>query len=58
MDASSLISAQISQTRSDVALSVIKQTANSERQIADLLQSASASIPTSPIRGTNVNVKA
>lgn len=58
MDASSVISAQVAQTRSDVSLSVIKQSADSDRQIADTLQSAASSVPGSPIRGTNVNIKA
>ena len=58
MDASSVISAQAAQTRSDVSLNVIRQSANSDRQLADTLQSAASSVPGSPIRGTNVNIKA
>lgn len=58
MDASSGISAQIAQTRNELALTAIKQTAESDKKIADLLQSAAASVPGSPIRGTNVNIKA
>ena len=58
MDASSVISAQVAQTRSDVSLNVIRQSANSDRQLADTLQSAASSVPGSPIRGTNVNIKA
>ncbi len=58
MEASSGIAAQIAQTRNEFALNAIKQTAESDKKIADLLQSAAASIPGSPIRGTNVNIKA
>lgn len=58
MDAASGISAQIAQTRNEVALSAIKFNADSEKKIADILQSAIASVPGSPVRGVNVNVKA
>lgn len=58
MDALSGITAQIAQTRNDLALNAIKQNAEADKQMADLLQSAAASVPGSPIRGTNVNVKA
>ena len=58
MEIAAGIAAQIAQTRSEVALSAIKQNADTEKQIANLLESAISSIPTSPIRGTNVNVKA
>lgn len=58
MDASSGIAAQIAQSRTDLAYSAIKQNADSEKQIADILQSAISSVPGSPIRGVNVNIKA
>lgn len=58
MEAASLISAQIAQTRTDVAFSAIKANANAEKQIADVLQSAAASVPGAPVKGVNVNVKA
>lgn len=58
MDSASLIGAQIAQTRVEVAYSAIKQNADAEKQIADILQSAIASVPGSPVRGVNVNVKA
>ena len=58
MDATSGVALQLAQTRNDLALNAIKQNAESDKQIADLLQSAAASVPNSPIRGTNVNVKA
>ena len=52
------IAAQIAQARGNFALSTIKANANAERQVADLLQSAIANIPTSPIKGVNVNITA
>lgn len=58
MDAASGIAAQIAQTRSEVAVSNIKTQAQAERQIADILQSAASSVPNSPVRGVNVNIKA
>lgn len=58
MDAASGIAAQLAQTRNEVALSSIKFNADSEKQIADVLQSAIASVPGSPVKGVNVNVKA
>lgn len=58
MDAASGIAAQVAQTRNDFALTAIKQNADADKRVADLLQSAAASVPGSPIRGTNVNIKA
>jgi len=57
MEISSSIAAGVEQGRSNVALSAIKQNAEADKQIADLLQSAAASVPGSPVRGLNVNVK-
>ncbi len=58
MDATTGVALQVAATRNDLALNAIKQNAESDKQIADLLQSAAASVPSSPVRGTNVNVKA
>ena len=58
MEIAAGIAAQIAQTRSEVSLSAIKQNAEAEKQVADLLQSAASSVPGSPIRGTNVNISA
>lgn len=58
MEIGTQIAAGIAQTRAEVAYSVIKQNADAERQIADVLQSAASSVPGSPIRGTNVNISA
>ncbi len=54
----SAIAAQIAQSRADFAVGQIKQNANSEKQIADLLDSAVASVPGSPVKGVNVNISA
>lgn len=54
----SAVAAQIAQSRADFSVSQIKQNADADKQIADLLQSAVASVPSSPIKGVNVNVKA
>lgn len=58
MDATSGVALQVAQTRSELAITAVKQNAESDREIADLLQSAAASVPGSPVRGTNVNIKA
>lgn len=58
MDIASSVAAQLAQSRQDFAVGAIKSNAENEKQIADLLQSAVASVPSSPVRGTNVNVKA
>lgn len=58
MDATSGVALQVSQTRSELAINAVKQNAESDKKIADLLQSAAASVPGSPVRGTNVNIKA
>lgn len=57
MDATSGIAAQIAQSRNDFAVTAIKQNADADKKVADMLQSAAASVPGSPIRGTNVNIK-
>ena len=54
----SAIAAQVAQSRADFAIGQIKQNANSEKQIANLLDSAIASVPSSPIKGVNVNISA
>ena len=57
MDATTGVSLQIAQSRNEFALSSIKQNAQSSAQIANVLDSASSSVPGSPVRGTNVNIK-
>ena len=58
MEISSGIAAQIAQSRYNFSLDAVKQNAEAERQVADLLQSSLSSVPGSPVRGTNVNIKA
>jgi hypothetical protein len=58
MDALGAIAAQVGQSRADFAVGQIKQNAQTEKQIADLLQSAASSVPNSPIKGVNVNISA
>lgn len=58
MELGSAISAQVAQTRQDASVSFIKDNADQDQAVADLLQSAASSIPGSPVRGVNVNIKA
>ncbi len=58
MDISSGVASQIAQSRYNFSLDAVKQNAEAERQVADLLQSSASSVPGSPVRGTNVNIKA
>lgn len=58
MDVPSALAAQLSQDRLNVSLSAIKQSANAEKQIANILDESLRSIPGSPVRGVHVNVKA
>lgn len=54
------VAASLAQTRQNVALSTIKQQANTERQIADLIQQGAddASAAASGTRGQNLNITA
>lgn len=45
-------------TRQNVALSSLKRSADTEKQIADLLEKAIENVPTSSIRGSTLNIKA
>ena len=58
MELSSGVAAQIAQSRYNFSLDAVKQNAEAEKQVADLLQSSLSSVPGSPIRGTNVNISA
>lgn len=58
MDAGTAIAAQIAQSRADFTVGQIKQNADSEKQVANLLESAIASVPSSPVKGINVNISA
>ena len=58
MELSSGVAAQIAQSRYNFSLDAVKQHAEAEKQVDDLLQSSLSSVPGSPIRGTNVNISA
>ncbi len=60
MDATSGIAAQLAQTRQNAAFSGIRQNAQAEQQIANILQESAevVAVPGSPIRGTNVDIRA
>jgi hypothetical protein len=51
------IAAQAAITQQNVALSVIKQAAQADRQIANILENAIQNVPTSRL-GSNVNFSA
>jgi len=57
MEVSSQIAASVAQSRANFAIDTIRQSAEQERQLADLIQSQASSVPGSPIRGTNVNIQ-
>lgn len=52
------IAAELAITRQNVALSVIKQSAEQQEAIAGILDQAVRSAPVSGTRGTNVNISA
>jgi hypothetical protein len=54
---SQVLAASMAQSRNEVTLANMKNNVEQEKQIADLLQTAAASVPGSPVRGTNVNIK-
>ena len=58
MEIGSQLAAGIAQSRADFAYSAVKQNADAQKAIADVLDTAASSVPGSPIRGTNVNIKA
>ncbi|MEM6811529.1 MAG: hypothetical protein AAF549_03585 [Pseudomonadota bacterium] len=57
MELQSQVAASLLQTRQEATFSIIRSNAEQERQLADQLQSAQASVPGSPVRGTNVNIQ-
>jgi len=56
--AATALTAQIGQARSNFSVDAVKQNADAQQQTADLLEAATDNIPSSPVRGTNVNIKA
>ena len=57
MEIASGLAAQLAQTRSELATNAVRQSAEQDRRIADVLDTAASSVPNSPVRGTNVNIK-
>ncbi len=58
MEIASQLAAGIAQSRAEFAYSAIKQNADAQKEIANVLDTAASSVPGSPIRGTNVNISA
>jgi len=58
MEAASGIAAQIAQNRQNVALSSVKSNAQAEQQLANILQESLTQVPSSPVRGVNVDLRA
>lgn len=52
------IAAEQALTRQNIALSVIKQTADQQKLLAEIIDQAARSAPLSGARGTNVNLQA
>ena len=58
MDVPATIAAEQGILRQNVALSVIKQSAEQQQQLVRILDEAARSAPVSGTRGTNVNISA
>lgn len=58
MEASAGIVAQAAMTRQTIALSVLKQAADMEKQLAGILEAAISSVPVSSSRGSALNIQA
>lgn len=52
------IAAQQALTQQAIALSVLKQAADADKAIANMLQNAVESVPVSQARGSSVNISA
>ena len=50
--------ATLAQTRQSLGISMIKQAANAQAQLANLVAQAAEPVPASGTRGTNVNISA
>ncbi len=58
MELNSAVAAQIQQTKQNATTSFIKQNADAEAQIADVLTDSISRVPNSPVRGVNVDINA
>lgn len=52
------IAAELALAQQAVALSVIKQNADAQKQVADVIAQAAQSVPASSSHGNNVNISA
>ncbi len=58
MDIPAGIAAQAAMTRQTIAIEMVKQAANMERQLVAILDQAIANVPVSSSRGTALNMQA
>ncbi len=58
MDISAGIAAQAALTRQSMAMSMVKQAADMEKQLVAILDAAIASVPMSSSRGSALNIQA
>lgn len=56
MEIPATIAAEAALTRQAIALSVVKQAADIEKALVSILEQALESVPSSAVRGTNVNI--
>lgn len=52
-----VIAAEAALSRQNVALSMIKQSADVQKQVADILSQATEDVPVSSSRGSSVNIR-
>lgn len=58
MDISAGIAAQAASTRQSMAMSMVKQAADMEKQLVAILDAAIANVPMSSSRGSALNIQA
>lgn len=58
MDIPAGIAAELALTRQAIALSVIRQSADMQKQVAEIIAQAALSVPVSSSHGSNVNIRA
>lgn len=58
MDISAGIAAQAALTRQSMAMSMVKQAADMEKQLVAILDAAIANVPMSSSRGSSLNIQA
>ena len=58
MDVPASLAAEAGLARQNVALSVIRQSAEQDQRLADVISQAASTAPVSETRGTNVDISA